>query len=366
MLLTINLDIVVQQILLIGFIQGFIVIGIFLVNKRIAIKTYLYINLLILFFSLNNLQAWLNSIGFSFHNYYLDNLYTPWYILIAPIFYLFVSEFFILNHKKTMVRLGLFWFIFSSLVKIFTLVRLRNLPHEMLSNYLWDIDRFTELIALILYVYVVYSVMQLLKKPENHKQLESYKNLRWLETFIKIGGIVIVLWGVALMTNIYSNNNAPALYDILRIAITLYIYWILYRAIYAAKDLNQQQTRDLQNNMDNKKDFETIQKYFADTEAFTNPYLNIEEVAEGTQIAKTKIPKLIALYTGLNFTGYLKSLRVQKAKKMLLEDSFEDYTIESIGIESGFLSRSSFYSAFKKHTGLSPSNWRKDKLQSNM
>jgi len=47
--------------------------------------------------------------------------------------------------------------------------------------------------------------------------------------------------------------------------------------------------------------------------------------------------------------------RIEAAKKLLQANS--KLTIEAIGQECGFKSKSSFYSAFKKRTGTTPSKF---------
>jgi len=66
------------------------------------------------------------------------------------------------------------------------------------------------------------------------------------------------------------------------------------------------------------------------------------------------------VYTCLNevmkvrFSDLLAQYRVEYAKELLLDLDKKNLTIEAIGIESGFSTRSSFYRAFKLHTGLTP------------
>jgi len=45
---------------------------------------------------------------------------------------------------------------------------------------------------------------------------------------------------------------------------------------------------------------------------------------------------------------------------LLANDNTKQYTILSIAYEAGFNSKSTFYSAFKKHVGMTPSGFRKN------
>jgi len=71
------------------------------------------------------------------------------------------------------------------------------------------------------------------------------------------------------------------------------------------------------------------------------------------------LSKLINNYSEYNFSDYINSLRVAQAKALLKDDDFDNYTIVAIGLECGFNSRSTFYTAFKKFTDLTPSEYRK-------
>ena len=80
---------VLTIVLLIGFVQGFVFNAFSIVTRRIRNNAHLYLNLLVFFLSLNNLQAWLNASHIRFSNYYLADLRIAWYILLAP-FFLFI------------------------------------------------------------------------------------------------------------------------------------------------------------------------------------------------------------------------------------------------------------------------------------
>ncbi|WP_395052384.1 helix-turn-helix domain-containing protein, partial [Flavobacterium sp.] len=59
-----------------------------------------------------------------------------------------------------------------------------------------------------------------------------------------------------------------------------------------------------------------------------------------------------------NFTDYINSLRIEKAKSILIDSNYKNYTINAIGLECGFYSKSTFYTAFKKFTSTTPTNFK--------
>jgi AraC-like DNA-binding protein len=60
----------------------------------------------------------------------------------------------------------------------------------------------------------------------------------------------------------------------------------------------------------------------------------------------------------LNFNEWVNNYRVDKALEILQDKKNDHFSIEGVGIDSGFKSRSAMYTAFKKKTGQSPGNFR--------
>ena len=59
-----------------------------------------------------------------------------------------------------------------------------------------------------------------------------------------------------------------------------------------------------------------------------------------------------------SFFDFINTYRINHAKALLVDVSFSHYSVEGIGKESGFRSKSAFYNAFKKYCNMSPAVYR--------
>lgn len=89
---------------------------------------------------------------------------------------------------------------------------------------------------------------------------------------------------------------------------------------------------------------------------FTNPDLKLSEVARRLGVSNHELSKLINDNLDKNFTELINEYRIEEAKQLLTSNSL--YTIEAIGNQSGFNSKSAFYKAFKKVTNTTPAKFK--------
>ncbi len=67
----------------------------------------------------------------------------------------------------------------------------------------------------------------------------------------------------------------------------------------------------------------------------------------------------ITFLLNTKFSKLKNQLRVQHAIELLTESNLSTLTIESVGKQSGFKTRSNFYTAFKEETGVTPNEYSK-------
>jgi AraC-like DNA-binding protein len=91
------------------------------------------------------------------------------------------------------------------------------------------------------------------------------------------------------------------------------------------------------------------------------PYLNeafdIEDIAEKLDIPRHHIIYCFTMILQKKFTAYRSMMRVEHAKELLHAGTADSLSIDGIGAQSGFSSRSGFYATFKAETGMTPSQY---------
>ncbi len=102
-----------------------------------------------------------------------------------------------------------------------------------------------------------------------------------------------------------------------------------------------------------------LEKAMEQERLYLDPDLTLAKLAEATAIPAKPLSQVINERFGMNFNDYVNRLRVEEAKRMLLDPAASDFKLLRVAFASGFNSKSVFNAAFKKHTGLSPSEFRR-------
>ncbi len=90
---------------------------------------------------------------------------------------------------------------------------------------------------------------------------------------------------------------------------------------------------------------------------YQNEDLKLDDIAKLTEIRKHEISQVLNEHYNINFSSHLRRFRIQKVKKLIHTNHV--YTLEAIGKECGFKAKSSFYTAFKKETNMTPLQYKK-------
>ena len=92
---------------------------------------------------------------------------------------------------------------------------------------------------------------------------------------------------------------------------------------------------------------------------YRNPDLGRRVVADALGISEGYVSEVMRKQVGQSFAEYVNNFRITEAKSLLRDAEFAQFSLEAVGLEAGFKSRSAFYTAFKKATNMSPGKYRK-------
>ena len=94
-----------------------------------------------------------------------------------------------------------------------------------------------------------------------------------------------------------------------------------------------------------------------------NPEYQIKELSDELFISERQLSRLIKKYYNMTFVERKNYLRTENAKNLLLTT---ELSIDEISEKLGYSDRNSFTFSFKKITGLSPAEYRKNNLHLNV
>jgi AraC-like DNA-binding protein len=152
------------------------------------------------------------------------------------------------------------------------------------------------------------------------------------------------------------------------IGLSIVIYWLGHLGIYKFAVLEERKkirtfsaTSEQFSIVEKQKNEHiiAIEKILIEDKNYLDASLTLEKVADQLQLSKSHLSRIINTELKTSFTEYLNALRVEEAKRYLANPDFSNYTLVAVGLEAGFNSKSTFNLAFKKLTGLTPSQFKK-------
>ncbi|MEZ4810495.1 MAG: helix-turn-helix transcriptional regulator [Allomuricauda sp.] len=372
-----SFQVIFDFFLIIGAIHGFLfVIGTFLLRRKIELQV-IFLNLFVLFLSLNNFQTWLLQKQLFFKDFLEGHFVFPWYLLIVPSFYAFLVYYLQIEKKRwPFVRLSLALFVLAISAKLGVIYLVKNnlVPVTWIRNY----NLVEDIVALSYSIFLYFKSIRLVFNYQNlYPTILKLDNLNWIKWFLRLGGMVFLFWIFAVVVNTLSENQNPFYsYYPLRFFSSLLIYWVGYqgffqyvvlkdrislRAHLAEKSRKISSLDTIEMESKYQDTYESVDHYVRSNERYLDPLLSLNGLAEELDMGTSKLSKTINDHAGDNFSDYINKMRVRAAEKILMDPEYDHYTIVSIGLECGFNSKSAFYASFKKISGESPLKFRSDR-----
>ncbi len=233
---------------------------------------------------------------------------------------------------------------------------------------------FVDLLVLIqFFIYFPWLIISLKKYNQKiskkHSKTEVVNSF-WLEKII-IGaclviGINFVIYFFYLSTDFLSTTffSKISIINICIFQATLGYLGIKHTYIFSSNIENQKNplTKYQKTGLNkgaSEKYFKILTDHMENNKPYLDPDLNRNTLASEMGISSNHLSQIINQQTNQNFYAFVNEFRIKEAKTILQKKTSNQYTILAIANDSGFKSKSVFNELFKKHYGMTPSQFRK-------
>lgn len=231
-----------------------------------------------------------------------------------------------------------------------------------MTNLLWHYLKFITVVYAISAVWVAWRYKQQLKAFYSSLSLEGPQWLMLLTLGFALNwswSLIVHILGQSVGLNLADSFGIFDNYITFLLVNALFIYSLLY-AHQLIETKNTPKEKELVVAVGHSPDLiERIRQGMEVQQLYLKHTLNIEEFAKQVGIHYREVSVIINQHFDTNFFEFVNSYRVNKAKDMLIDPKFADTTILDILLESGFNSKSSFHRFFKRYTGMSAADYRK-------
>ncbi|MCD0470736.1 helix-turn-helix domain-containing protein [Flavobacterium sp. JAS] len=215
------------------------------------------------------------------------------------------------------------------------------------------------------------------------RHLKDSQEKKWIITLLTIVTSLLFAFLIIYLASLFIPFDLSSTMSILALFAAFAIHWTAYIGIYKYKLAKNKDAvcnflnNDLVVSYSNLQivDNSTLQEYresitadnlyfqkleilCKDQHIYTDSTLNREKVAEKLGISAGYVSQIINTITGDNFANYINQYRVEAVKEMISNSEYENYNLLTMGLESGFTSKTTFYKAFKKVTGQTPNEYK--------
>lgn len=226
-------------------------------------------------------------------------------------------------------------------------------------------DWHTELVLISLGVYIILSVMIIVKsfrkKKESFWKAQSLTLKTMRNGVLHIAAFTLLMIPVKLLNKNDTGDHYFAAFGSLMIYATSFSV-MRNSGFFRQPALNEPvkyKTSTL-SQADQQKIISKIEHLMAGQKPYLNSSFSLPELADQINEPVHNVSQAINDGLGKNFFELIACYRVEEAKRLLIENLH--IKIEEIAEQVGYSSKSSFNTAFKKNTGYTPSEYRAMKI----
>ena len=141
------------------------------------------------------------------------------------------------------------------------------------------------------------------------------------------------------------------------------LWWALIKPdIYSVSDTQAEKQPRIATNAEKDLHGRLI-SLLHDKEIYTDLDINLARTSEMLSVSERELSNAVNRVAGQGFRSLLRQYRINKACELIKNNKEDKLSVLDISLSSGFASKSVFNLAFKKETGMTPSEYRSTQAQ---
>jgi AraC-like DNA-binding protein len=297
----------------------------------------------------------------------------PTFLLIAPFLWLYAAE---LTGQK--VRLS--WnvvihflpFLLIIAVSLFfqsvrsgEIINTLNESHRVGSVLFW----IAVLVQFSCYLFFIHKrwrkyqtiIQQEVSNTEN-------VSIAWIRFFMGVFLLVNLFFLFSLFAVIHLESKSW-LFKSVGVIFSLSIFALGYKGILQheilqpsvrVEGLNSPTIIQKENKPQDQDLIDKVVAHMNDKKPFLDPELTLSTLARQLSLNRSQLSQLINDGMGDNFYNFVNKFRVEEVKKLMVDPKYDNLNMLGLALEAGFKSKSTFNLIFKRFTGLTPSEYKKN------
>ncbi len=234
------------------------------------------------------------------------------------------------------------------------------------SNFYYYLT-ITSNLYVVTYLYICYRIVKNALRQKKHTlSARIVQNIRWFKN------LLLTLFSIAILSTILDVLPSLSMIDdyLTPFFLTVVVYGMGFMGIRQSEifttsefssDSKKYQKSVLTDEMANKI-LKKLAHLMEVERTFADSTLSLPKLAGMLRISTHHLSQVLNERLNRTFFNYINEHRVEFAKQKLLAPDSQKYTMLELAYEVGFNSLSAFNTAFKKHTGMSPTAYKKANL----
>lgn len=188
---------------------------------------------------------------------------------------------------------------------------------------------------------------------------------------LKLFTISMIIWNTLWLTEVIlhqqvrliESSSSWIIFVFSELTFSIGIAYFFIETVTNPKFLKFEKIYDIMPNSLSKMIKENLDKTFTKDKLYLTSDLNLNTLANKINVSSSDLTIYLNKILNKNFNQFITDYRIEESKSLLSSSKENKLNIEQIMYASGFNSKSVFNTAFKHRTGMTPSEYKKQKEQ---